>query len=169
MDISIKAPHPIPCPQDNHGSNRLVYASRNSMYMYFFILYLYFFILYLLLLIYSSCFAKIFPLHPVYTYTVHGYMLSCFSCVWLFVTPWTVAYQAPLSMGFSRLEYWSGLPCPPPRDLPNPGTEPRSHASFIGRRVLHSYHHLGSPGVRSIINLLQYSTIQLIALVGYLG
>ena len=38
-----------------------------------------------------------------------------------FATPWTVAHQAPLPMGFSRQEYWSGLPCPPPRDLPNPG------------------------------------------------
>ena len=41
-------------------------------------------------------------------------------------TPWTVAHQAPLSMGFSRQEYWSGLPCPPSEDLPNPGIEPRS-------------------------------------------
>ena len=38
-------------------------------------------------------------------------------------TPWTIAHQAPLSMGFSRHEYWSGLPCPPPGDLPNPGME----------------------------------------------
>ena len=43
-----------------------------------------------------------------------------------FVTPWTVALQAPLSMGFSRQEYWSGLPCPPPGDLPHPRTEPGS-------------------------------------------
>ena len=42
--------------------------------------------------------------------------------------PWTVARQAPLSMGFSRQEYWSGLPCPPPRDLPDPGIEPASPA-----------------------------------------
>ena len=39
---------------------------------------------------------------------------------------WTVAHQAPLSMEFSRQEYWSGLPCPPPEDLPNPETEPAS-------------------------------------------
>ena len=45
-----------------------------------------------------------------------------------FVTPWTVAFQAPLSMGFSRQEYWSGLSCPPRGALPNPGTEPRSPA-----------------------------------------
>ena len=52
--------------------------------------------------------------------------LSCFSCVRLWATLWTVACQAPLSMGFSRQEYWSGLPCPPPRDLRHPGTEPTS-------------------------------------------
>ena len=45
------------------------------------------------------------------------YMLSCFSCVQLFPMLWTVACQAPLSMGFSSQEYWSGLPCPPPEDL----------------------------------------------------
>ena len=43
-------------------------------------------------------------------------------------TPWTVAHQAPLSMGFSRQEYWSGLPFPSPGDLPNPGIEPGSRA-----------------------------------------
>ena len=47
-------------------------------------------------------------------------MISCFSRVQLFVTPWTVALQAPLYMGFSRQEYWSGLPFPPLGDLPNP-------------------------------------------------
>ena len=48
--------------------------------------------------------------------------------VWLFVTPWTVASQVPLSTGFSRQEYCSGLPFPPPRDLPNPGMKPGSPA-----------------------------------------
>ena len=43
-------------------------------------------------------------------------------------TPWTVAHQAPLSMGFSRQEYWSGLPCPPPGGLPDPGIAPASPA-----------------------------------------
>ena len=50
------------------------------------------------------------------------------SRVQLFVTPWTVAYQASPSMGFSREEHWSGLPFPSPGDLPNPGIEPRSPA-----------------------------------------
>ena len=49
-------------------------------------------------------------------------VLSHFSCVRLFATPWTVALQAPLSMGFSRQEYWNGLPFPPP----DPGIEPKS-------------------------------------------
>ena len=53
-------------------------------------------------------------------------MLSHFSHVQLFVTLWTVAHQAPLSMGFSRQEYWSGLLCPSLGDLPNSGTEPAS-------------------------------------------
>ena len=44
------------------------------------------------------------------------------------VTPWSVAHQAPLSMGFSKQEYWSGLPCPPPGNLPNPGIETASPA-----------------------------------------
>ena len=50
------------------------------------------------------------------------------SHVRLFVTPWTAAHQAPPSMGFSRQEYWSGLPLPSPEDLPDPGIEPGSPA-----------------------------------------
>jgi len=50
------------------------------------------------------------------------------SRVHLFATQWTIAYQAPPSMGFSRQEYWSGLPFPSPEDLPNPGIEPGSPA-----------------------------------------
>ena len=55
-----------------------------------------------------------------------------------FLTPSTVAHQAPLQ-GFFRQEYWSGLPCPPPGDLPYPGIEPTSLVSCIGRWIL--YHH----------------------------
>ena len=51
------------------------------------------------------------------------------SRVRLFATPWTVAHHAPLSMGFSRQEYWSGLPFPSPEDLPYPGIEPTSPMS----------------------------------------
>ena len=56
-------------------------------------------------------------------------MLSHFSHVRLFSISWTVAHQAPLSMGISRQEYWSGSPCPPPGDLPDPGNEPASPVS----------------------------------------
>ena len=47
----------------------------------------------------------------------------------LLVTPWAIAHQAPLSMAFSRQEYWSGLPCPPPGDLPDPGIKSMPHMS----------------------------------------
>ena len=56
-------------------------------------------------------------------------MLSRFSCVRLFEILWTTAHQAPLSMGFSMQEYWSGLPCPPTGDLPDPRIEPSSFMS----------------------------------------
>ena len=67
-------------------------------------------------------------------------LCSCFdiivvqllSHVQLFVTLWTVACQAPLSMGFSRQEYWNGLPFPSPGDLPDPGIEPMSPALADG-------------------------------------
>ena len=56
-------------------------------------------------------------------------MLSCFSHIRIFATPWMVVCQALLSMGFSRQEYWSGLLCPPSEDLPYPGTETVSPVS----------------------------------------
>ena len=71
--------------------------------------------------------------------------LSRFSCVWLFVVLWTAAHQAPLSMGFSRQKYWSGLPCCPPGDLPNPGTEPVFYVCCFGRLFLYHCCHLGNP------------------------
>ena len=67
---------------------------------------------------------------------------SCFSHVWLCATPGTATHQAPLSMGFSRQEYWSGLPCAPSGDFPNPGIEPVSPA-LQGDSLLLS--HWGSP------------------------
>ena len=60
---------------------------------------------------------------------MHANVLSHFSCDRLFVTLCTVACQAPLSVEFSRQEYWSGLPCPPPGDLPHPVIEPKSLTS----------------------------------------
>ena len=73
------------------------------------------------------CFWGIFdPLNFVNSCCTTWSEVKLFSCVWLFATPWTVAYQAPPSLGFSRQEYWSGLPFPFPGDLPNPVIEPGS-------------------------------------------
>ena len=68
-----------------------------------------------------------------------------------FATPWTVTHQASLSMGFSRQEYWSGLPFPSPGDLPNPGIEPTSALQADSLPLSH----LGSPtgGKRDILIL----------------
>ena len=67
------------------------------------------------------------------------------SVVSSFATPWTVAAQAPLSMGFSREEYWSGVPCPPPGDLPDPRIEPMSPAALASQANSLPLRHLGSP------------------------
>ena len=55
---------------------------------------------------------------------MHARLLSHFSHVWLFATVWTITHKAPLSLRFSRQEHWSGLPCPPPGHLPDPGIQP---------------------------------------------
>ena len=65
-----------------------------------------------------------FYISIVFDFRLPACVLHRFSRVWLFATPWTVAHQALLCMGFSRQEHWSGLPCPPPGDLPDPGIEP---------------------------------------------
>ena len=72
-------------------------------------------------------------------------VLSHLSHVWLCATLWTVARQGPLSMGFSRQESWSGLPCPSPGGLPNLGIKRASLISYIGRQILYHKCHLGSP------------------------
>ena len=56
------------------------------------------------------------------------------SHIQVFATPWTVVHQAPLSMGFSRQEYWSGVPFPLPGDLPNPGIEPALTSPVLAER-----------------------------------
>ena len=79
----------------------------------------------------------------------HACMPSCFSRVRLFATLWTIACQAPLSMGFSRQEYWSGLPCPLSGDLLDPGIEPATLPSlalagrFFTTRATWEAHQLG--------------------------
>ena len=66
-------------------------------------------------------------------------LISCSGMSDSFVTAWTIAHKAPLSMGLPRQEYWSRLPFPPPGDLPDPGIEPVSpmSVSCIGRQILH--------------------------------
>ena len=72
-------------------------------------------------------------------------MLSRFSCVQLFVTLWTVAHQASLSVGFSGQEYWSRLPCSPPGDLPDPGIESVSPLAPVLQADSLPLSHQGSP------------------------
>ena len=69
------------------------------------------------------------------------------------VTLRTVTRQVPLSMGFSRQEYWSGLTCPSPGDLPNPGIEPRSPAY---RQILYQLSHQGSPFFMVVLGNIRY-------------
>ena len=91
-----------------------------------------------------------YPATKMLPFSCCACVLSHFSHVWLFATLWTVAHQAALSMGFSRQEYYSRLPCPPPGDLPHPGIEPTSLTSpalagwFWG-------HHLGSPHLAATV------------------
>ena len=88
-------------------------------------------------------------------------------CVWslshvrLFATPWTVAHQAPLSTGFPRQEYWSGLPFLFPGDLPNPGIEPESlTAPVLAGTLSLTLSHLGSP-IILLNNIIYTHTIHL--------
>ena len=67
--------------------------------------------------------------------------LSCHSCIQLFATLWTAVHQAPLSMGFPTEEYWSGLSCPPPGDLPNPRIRSASPMSPTLQRILYPLRH----------------------------
>ena len=87
---------------------------------------------------------------------MHVCVLSHFSYVQLFATPWTVTCQAPLSMKFSRQEYWSGLPCPPPGDLPNSGIKTMSLALQVDSLLLS---HRGSPRYENTVN--QFNIIKI--------
>ena len=74
----------------------------------------------IVLLNFSSCFqGKLFQVEAVSLYLYNYHVLSCSSPVQLLGILWTIASQAFLTVGFSRQEYWSGLPCPPPGDLPD--------------------------------------------------
>ena len=90
---------------------------------------------------------------------MHACMLSRFSHSRFFATLWTVTHQAPLSMGFSREEYWSGLSCSPPGDLPNPGIEAASPRLLHWQADSLPPSHQGSPTVSH--TGIQISTLQL--------
>ena len=84
------------------------------------------------------------------------------SCVQLFATPWTVAYQAPPSVGFSRQEYWSGFPFPSSGDLPDPGIEPRSpalQADALPSEPLHTDFSGGRSGGLVFPSLSEFSRV----------
>ena len=112
-------------------------------------------------------------LHPIYHLRKYNPAYSLICCYLLlllfshkvisdsFVNPWTVAHQAPLSMGFSRPKYWSGLPFPPPRDLPNPGIEPVFPGHLLHWQVDSSpLSHQGSPvcSVQSLSHVWLFAT-----------
>ena len=110
--------------------------------------------------LYLCTFLSIYTL--IYAFVISLYLSSYlgvwvlrhFSQVRLCVAQWTVASQAPLSVGFSRQGYWSGLPCPPPGDLPDPRMESEPlYVSCTGNRILYHYCHLGSPFSYQPINL----------------
>jgi len=77
------------------------------------------------------------------------------SCLAL-ATPWTIACQAPLSMGFSRLEYWSGLPFPSPEDLPDPGIKP---GLLHCKPILYQLSYEGSPQFHNNFFFLYYNSV----------
>ena len=95
---------------------------------------------------------------PCYRWGACVCVLSCFNRVQFFATPWTAAHQAPLSTGFSRQEHWSGVPCPPPGDLPHWGTEPTCLV-FLDRQVGSSPRaQLGRVTGSEILNKLQVAS-----------
>ena len=91
----------------------------------------------------------------MYTHTyicIHACMPSCFSRVWLFAAPWTVARQIPLPMELFRQEYWSGLPWPSPGDLPDPHIESGSPVALVLQADSFLLSHQGSPYLYIHIN-----------------
>ena len=90
-------------------------------------------------------------------------VLSRFSRARLFVALWTVVCQAPLSKGTSWQEYWSGMPCPPPGDLPDPGMEPISlYVSYTGRQVL--YHSAWEALIQVSIHVFKMRRVRMVTI-----
>ena len=106
----------------DNSTSGISYNHHLSYFLFFFFLFSFFWKE-------SYIFLVLSKLSNFYFDLVCAFVLSRFSHVQLFVTPWNVTLQAPLSMEFWRQEYCSGVPCPPLGDLPNPGIEPKSPAS----------------------------------------
>ena len=111
----------------------------------------------------SSCFVSSPALRDISTfYLNHSDRYIVCACVlshvWLLASLWTVAFQTPLSIGFSRQKYWNGLPVPPPGDLPDPGIKLQSPASLILAGRFFTSEPLGKPLVYngSFLNSLFY-------------
>ena len=104
--------------------------------------------------LFTFCFPFLLCCYRIRKLCLRACMLSRFHHVQLSVTPGTVAHQVLPSTGFSRQEYWSGLPCPPPGDLPNPGIEFASPAWQVDSLPLS---HPGSPKIEftSILNIFK--------------
>ena len=113
----------------------------------------------------SRCAAKWFTYTCIYIYFfqilfLYVCVLSCFTHIQLFMTLWTIAHHAPLSMGFFRQEYWNGLSCSPPGDLPDPGDQTWvSCISCLGWWVLYHQHHLGSPILYIVVCICQSQSL----------
>ena len=103
-------------------------------------------------------YSSLFIMKIAYDVKLFVCVLSHFSHVRLFATLWTVTRQPHLSMEFSRQEYWSGLPCPPPEDLPHSGTEPTSPVSPALQANALPLSHWGSLIIFNIFlgNLIDY-------------
>ena len=101
------------------------------------------------LIYFSAPFNLLWILSTVFFISFTIFFISDYSLYFLFVIPWTLACQAPLSMGFSRQEYWNGLPFPSPGALPDSGIKPGSPARDPGflhcRQILYHLSHQGSP------------------------
>ena len=93
---------------------------------------------------------------------IKGMRAQLLSCVWLFVIPWTIDSQAPLSMGFPKQESWSGLPFPSPGDLPNPGIKPGAPA-FQAESLPLS--HQGSPEKKDIRTQISFTPLRILTAV----
>ena len=103
----------------------------------------------------SSNISRLHPSLLGFQLYIHVCVLSHFIHIRFFATPWTVAWKAPLTMGFSRQEYCSELPCPPPGDVPNPGIKPPSAVSPALQAVSLPIEPPGKPFWLCIRNLMR--------------